>query len=112
MTGVGASIRLPGNRQIGERTPRRLGEETPVVDAHFREGCERLQIDLLPGRGSSIELPGDPRREVPEPVDRALTGKQQSSQPDRIQPFEGSPLQRSVIQIEPVDIDSRSHARP
>ena len=97
------------DRQVGERTPGRLGEETPVVDLDLGQRRERVQIDPLAGGRPRIDLAGDPRREVPQPVDRTLAGKEKGSQPDGIEPPEGRPLERSVVQVEPVDIDPRSH---
>lgn len=64
--------------------PRGLGQETPVVDFNFRQGDERIQVKLLATRRLWIELPGNTRREVAEPVDRALAGKQESGQLDRV----------------------------
>ena len=92
------------DRQVGERTPGRLGEETPVVDLDLGQRRERVQIDPLAGGRPRIDLAGDPRREVPQPVDRTLAGKEKGSQPDGIEPPEGRPLERSVVQVEPVDI--------
>ena len=73
-----------GDREVGERTPGGLGQETPVVDFNFRQGDERIQVKLLATRRLWIELPGNTRREVAEPVDRALAGKQESGQLDGV----------------------------
>ncbi|MDE0241693.1 MAG: hypothetical protein OXQ84_16115, partial [bacterium] len=101
-----------GDRQIGERAPCCLGEEAPEMDLDLRQGGKRIEINLLAAWRARIELPGDSRNQVSESVDCALRGKETGGEPDRIQPFEAAVLQRSVIQVEPVYQDPRSHAGP
>ena len=98
--------------QVRERAPRGLGEKTAVVDLDLGQGGERPQVDLLSCRRPWVELSRDPRREVAESVNRALAGKHEGGQLGGIEPLEGCALERSVVQVEPVDIDPRSHFRP
>ena len=101
-----------GEREAGERPPRGLGQEPSVVDLDFRQRRQRLQVDLLARRGARIELSRDPGGEVAEPVDPVFAGQQQGGEPNGIEPLEGRALQGAVVQVEPVDIDARSHDRP
>ena len=82
------------------------------MDFDLGQRGERFQIDPLAGGCSWIELARNPRREVPEPIDLMLVGQQERGQPNGIEPLEGRSLQRSVVQVEPIDMDPRSHVHP
>ena len=68
--------RSAGDREVGERAPCPLGQEMSIVDLDLRLSGKRLQIDLLSGWRSRIELSRDPRRKVTKPANLPITGKQ------------------------------------
>ena len=78
----------------------------------FRERPQCAQIRVLVGWRAGVRNPGDMGGEIQQLVDCASLRKQQPAQLNWIEPFELGPLDRSVIQVEAVDIDSSSHLRP
>ena len=65
----------------------------------------RLQTGPQSGRRAGIDRAGYPRGDVPKAVDRVLTGEQEGSQPDGIDPLEPRALAHSLVRVEPVDKD-------
>ena len=106
-------VDLPAShRQVDERTPDRLGEKAPEMHFHLRQRAECGDISMLASRRSWVRSPGYMGGEVKQLVHDASRRQHPARQIDRIQPLEWRPLEHSVVQVEAVDIDPRSHGRP
>ena len=100
------------DRKVDQRPPDVLGKKVAEVNFDLRKRAERTQIGVLPGGCSGVSYSGNMGGEVEQPVDRARRGQQQPAQLDRIEPFERRPLDRSVVEVEAIEIDPRSHFLP
>ena len=91
-----------------------MAQEMPVIDLHSGPiPAERLQVDVLSHRFRWIvRCVGHPGGEVLDPADVMAALKDRFEQQYQIKPLPRRSLQCPVVQVEPVDVDSRPHEHP
>lgn len=75
---------------------------------NFWKRAERIQVDLLPTWCTAVRFSGHASGEEEHLLDHACPGKLLDIETNRVEPLVSSSLERSIIEIKAVDIDSRS----
>lgn len=80
------------------------------MDGDVGQGSQRSQEDLLPLTLLRVVRPWrNKRREVADARD-VVSGEQEFAHPVEVEPFVGRVSDRSVVEVEPVDVDVGSYA--
>ena len=97
-----------------ERCPDRMAQEVPEIHLHLGPMVpQRTEIDVLAlGLGLVGGRAGDPRREILDREDIVVRLKDLREQGREVEPFPRRALERSVVEIEAVDLDEGAHGSP
>ena len=88
-----------------------VGQEVTVGDAQIRNGPQGSDVKPLVVGRCGIVGPGTNAGSEIVDLFYDVIGKHGAAKGGQVEPLPWSPLQRTIVKVEPVDIDMRSHGR-